>query len=75
MRFQHDQWQYVLCAHTVEADSDAQVAGNMFLIGIIEVAVKTPEKKHTVLIDFHLSVLYFTKAGVDSIALQEKSVP
>ena len=24
------------------------VAGNMFLIGIIEVAVKTPEKKHTV---------------------------
>ena len=48
MRFQHDQWQDLFCAHTVEADSDAQVAGNMFLIGIIEVAVKTPEKKHTV---------------------------
>ena len=48
MRFQHDQWQNIFCAQTVEADSDAQVAGNMFLIGIIEVAVKTPEKKHTV---------------------------
>ena len=45
MRFQHDQWQNIFCAQTVEADSDAQVAGNMFLIGIIEVAVKTPEKK------------------------------
>ena len=48
MRLEHDQWQNLFCAHTVEADSDAQVAGNMFLIGIIEVAVKTPEKKHTV---------------------------
>ena len=48
MRFQHDQWQKISCAQTVEAASEAQVAGNMFLIGIIEVAVKTPEKKHAV---------------------------